>query len=175
MRFDVTGMAMCAALLLLVGCNQPAATEGGEAAVAAVATAPVADAQEAVEAADSGPVDESAGGVGLPPGMSHRDAMGLGVAMAVGVELCGISTPAETRAGLDKMKAQPGAMSGAEIDALYDAALKQGRAQAAEDPAEFERGCESLRRMTDPAEVAKMEAAIKAMEAKAAEMEARSR
>lgn len=175
MRIDITGMALCATLLL-AGCNAPATADGDDATVAA--TAPAAEpaaAPEAVDAAAAGSDQAVPAAAGLPPGMSERDAMGFAVAMAVGVELCGISTPAETRAGLDKMKAQSGGMSAAEIDAIYDAARQQGQAQAAEDPAKFERGCESLRRMTDPAEVAKMEAAVKAMEAKAAEMEARSR
>src|SRR5690606_10015374 len=68
MRIDITGMALCATLLL-AGCNAPATADGDDATVAA--TAPAAEpaaAPEAVDAAAAGSDQAVPAAAGLPPG-----------------------------------------------------------------------------------------------------------
>ena len=64
------------------------------------------------------------------------------------------------------------APSAGAIEAIYLAAKQQGKAAQAQNPGQFEQECAGLRKMADPAEVAKLEAAAKEMEAWADKLEA---
>lgn len=168
MRRNKSGMAMGVALLLLAGCTQPAADAGTAAGADATA-----DASAAVDAAASETTEPSDGTT--PPTISKSDAISMGVAMTAAVELCGISNAIESQAALAKMKAEPGAPSAVEIEAIYLAAKQQGKAAQAQNPDKFEQECAGLRKMADPAEVAKMEAAAKELEAWADKMESEAK
>lgn len=47
---------------------------------------------------------------------------------------------------------------------VYAAAIQQGKAQQAQDPAAFEKNCVGMRKMSDPEEIRKLEAAAKKLE-----------
>ena len=170
MRSGNTGVAMCLAVLLLAGCNkQPAAKAGATPAD----EAPVTSEATVAEGGDGElpATDEEA----TPGKISKRDAISMGVAMTAVGELCGVGNALERKAALAAMKAQPGGPSAAEVDMIYAAAIQQGKAQQAQDPAEFEKNCVGMRKMADPAEVKKMEQALKELEAAAAEIEAEAK
>ena len=162
MRMNKSGLAIGVALLLLAGCKQPAADAAATDGAAAAVDAAVGDAADAPASA-------------TPPTISKNDAISMGVAMTAAVELCGLSNAIESQAALAKMAAEPGAPSAGEIEAIYLAAKQQGKAAQAQNPGKFELECADLRKMGDPAEIKKMEQAVKELEAAAAQMEAEAK
>ena len=59
--------------------------------------------------------------------------------------------------------------------AQADAVIHLAGVNRPQDPAEFEKNCVGMRKMADPAEVKKMEQALKELEAAAAEIEAEAK
>lgn len=170
MRAGNTGVAMCLAVLLLAGCNkQPAAEAGAPPAD----EAPVTSEATVAEGGD-GELPETDEDV-TPGKISKRDAISMGVAMTAVGELCGVGTALERKAALAAMKAQPGGPSSAEVDMVYAAAIQQGKAQQAQDPAAFEKNCVGMRKMSDPEEIRKLEAAAKKLEDWARQREAEAK
>lgn len=154
--------------VVLMGCQKK---QDDAASPVVSADAPAAVASETATAADIAKTEDVS-----PRGskISERDGVAMAVAMTASVELCGLSKPAESQAALAKIAAEAKEISAAEINTIYTSAKLQGKAVAAKDPAKFESDCAELRKMGDPAEIKKMEAAAKELEAWAKKMDVKA-
>lgn len=164
-----TMLTLCVVVAVLTGCKQQTQMLDAQQAVAD-GRAVVTDA-DATTAADIAKTEDVS-----PRGskISERDGVAMAVVMTASVELCGLSKPAESQAALAKIAAEAKEISAAEINTIYTSAKLQGKAVAAKDPAKFESDCAELRKMGDPAEIKKMEAAAKELEAWAKKMDAKA-
>ena len=162
-------MRLYRSLLLLCPVLMVAACSGG-----ADSAAPVVS-EDATEVSVSD-ADESSGIESDPTveGIDKKGVIAMSGAMAAMIEFCELPGAGDRNQALDTLRADASkhGMSAGEVEryftGAYDAAMQKAKA----DPAKAQNDCAKLAKMTDPAEVKRMEESAKKMEAMVKKMEA---